>query len=181
MNIFNKESQYYPFAILLAVAIAAWVLRGCTTAPVVEQPAKVVAPSLAPVSAPQVGCCEKAWPGTRDGASHTTRGTSYFPDASTMEGGFQDRRGIPLRTLQGFLGGTASYVSVAMDKTVGYGTKICIPSLNKAYGKPIAFKVVDTGGAFYGKQWSRADICTSSRKDSLSSAINATWELIECR
>src|SRR4051812_37747320 len=78
-------------------------------------------------------------------ASYTARGTGYYPDPSPMEGGYKDRLGKPLRTLQAFVSGKATYVSVAMDpKVFSYGTILDIPSISKKYGKKIRFCVCDT-------------------------------------
>jgi 3D (Asp-Asp-Asp) domain-containing protein len=99
-----------------------------------------------------------------------------------MEGGFLDRKGKPLHTLQDFLSGKAPYVSVAMDsKAFPYGTKLRIPELEKKYGRPIEFRVVDTGGAFKGKGTSRIDICTANRKASLDPTVNGKLTLIPQR
>jgi hypothetical protein len=65
-----------------------------------------------------------------EGQKFKARGTGYYPDSSALEGGFVDRRDQPLRTLQDFLSGKSSYVSVAMDsKAFPYGTKLRIPEL----------------------------------------------------
>jgi 3D (Asp-Asp-Asp) domain-containing protein len=113
------------------------------------------------------------------GRSYSSRGTGYFPDASPMEGGFVDRIGRPLHTLQDHLAGRASYVSVAMDSSAfPYGTKLRIPELEAKYGRPIEFRVVDTGGAFRGKGTSRIDICTENRRASLDPTINGPLTLI---
>lgn len=96
--------------------------------------------------------------------SFVAKGTGYFPDASPMEGGFVDRKGAKLRTLQQFLEGKAEYVSVAMDtKAFPYGQRLRIRQLNTKYNKEIIFRVVDTGGAFKGKGTSRIDISSASR------------------
>ncbi len=112
--------------------------------------------------------------------SHKAKGSGYFPASSKMEGGFKDRRGNPLRTLQDFLDGKADYVSVAMDSNLAieYGTKLSIPELEKKYGKKIEFRVVDTGGDFKGKGYSRIDICTRDRAASLEPTINGTLTLV---
>src|SRR6185295_9030061 len=116
---------------------------------------------------------------TPTGQQFTAKGTGYFPDNSPMEGGFKDRMGKPLHTLQDFLAGKAPYVSVAMDsKAFPYGTKLRIPELEKKYGRPIEFRVVDTGGAFKGKGTSRIDICTANQKASLDPTINGKLTLI---
>ncbi len=111
-----------------------------------------------------------------------SRGTGYYPDSSPMEGGYVDRRGKKLNTLQDYLAGRAPYVSVAMDKNmkIPYGKKLRIPELEKKYGRPIEFRVVDTGGAFTGKGTSRIDICTASRRDSLDPTINGPLTLQFC-
>jgi peptidoglycan hydrolase-like protein with peptidoglycan-binding domain len=120
-----------------------------------------------------------AKPGEPPGQSFTARGTGYFPDSSAMEGGFTDRKGRPLHTLQDFLAGRAPYVSVAMDpKAFPYGTKLRIPELEKKYGRPIEFRVVDTGGAFFGKGTGRIDVCTKSQRDSLDPTINGPLHLV---
>lgn len=106
------------------------------------------------------------------------RGTGYYPANNKLEGGFNDRKGNPLNTLQDFLAGRAPYVSVAMDsKALPYGTQLRIPELEQKYGRPIDFRVVDTGGAFTGKGTSRIDICTANEKASLDSTINGPLSL----
>jgi uncharacterized protein YgiM (DUF1202 family) len=111
--------------------------------------------------------------GAAQGESFRTRGTGYFPDSSAMEGGFVDRRGAKLRTLQQYLAGNADYVSVAMDTNAfGYGQKLRIRELEEKYGRVIEFRVVDTGGAFRGKGRSRVDICVANRSASLDATIN---------
>ena len=111
--------------------------------------------------------------------SYKAKGSGYFPDSSSMEGGFKDRRGNKLNTLQDFLAGKADYVSVAMDKNLAldYGTKLRIPELEKKYGKQIEFRVVDTGGHFKNKGYTRIDICVKDREASLESTINGTLTL----
>jgi len=107
--------------------------------------------------------------------TYQAKGTGYYPDSSALEGGFNDRHDKPLRTLQAFLGGEAEYVSVAMDKNlqIPYGTKLRIPEIEAAHGnKPIEFRVVDTGGAFTDKGYTRIDICTADKKASEDAAIN---------
>ncbi len=102
-----------------------------------------------------------------------SKGTGYYPDASPLEGGFVDRKGKPLRTLQAYLEGTADYVSVAMDSIpFAYGTRLRIRELEAKHGKPITFRVVDTGGAFRNKGTTRMDICTANEKASLDPTIN---------
>lgn len=107
--------------------------------------------------------------------SFVAKGTGYYPENSRMEGGFKDRLGKPLYTLQQFLGGDAPYVSVAMDSSAfKYGTKLHIKELSDKYDTEIEFRVVDTGGAFRGKGRSRMDICTKNRSASLDPTINGS-------
>lgn len=111
-------------------------------------------------------------------ASFVARGTGYYPDSSAIEGGFVDRRGARLRTLQQFLAGEATYVSVAMDsKAFVYGQRLRITELETKYGQPITFRVVDTGGAFKGKGRSRIDVCVQNRTASLDPTINGALHI----
>lgn len=113
------------------------------------------------------------------GQRFAARGTGYYPANNAMEGGFKDRLGKPLQTLQAYLAGRAPYVSVAMDsKAFPYGTKLRIPELEAKYGRPIEFRVVDTGGAFKGRGTSRIDICTQNRRASLDPTINGPLTLV---
>ena len=115
----------------------------------------------------------------------TAKGTGYYPDSSAMEGGYVDKKGAKLCTLQDFLAGKAPYVSIALDNNlykngqVKYGDTFRIPELEQKYGKQIIFKAVDTGGAFTGKGFGRVDICTASKKDSMDSTVNGNLTLIK--
>jgi len=101
--------------------------------------------------------------GVREGQAYKAKPTSYFPSNSGVEGGFKDRGGLRLYTLQQYLRGKAPYVSVAMDATIlPYGTRISIPEMNQMYGREIEFRVVDTGSAFRGRAMGRIDICVES-------------------
>jgi 3D (Asp-Asp-Asp) domain-containing protein len=111
-------------------------------------------------------------------SSFTSRGTGYYPSSSALEGGFNDRIGKKLRTLQQFLSGNAEYVSVAMDKSAfKYGTRLRIKEIDAKYGKAVIFRVVDTGGAFRGKGRSRIDVCVANRSASLDRTINGTLHI----
>jgi peptidoglycan hydrolase-like protein with peptidoglycan-binding domain len=113
------------------------------------------------------------------GNQYQARGTGYYPANTRMEGGFKDRLGRPLNTLQDYLAGRAPYVSVAMDRNAfPYGTKLRIPELEAKYGRPIEFRVVDTGGAFRGRGTSRIDICVENRRASLDPTINGPLTLV---
>jgi hypothetical protein len=115
----------------------------------------------------------------------TAKGTGYYPSNSKMEGGYVDKQGKKLSTLQDFLDGKSKSVSIALDKNlyksgqVKYGDSFTIPELDKKYGKHIDFRAVDTGGAFTNKEFSRVDICTGSKKDSLDPTINGKLTLIK--
>jgi 3D (Asp-Asp-Asp) domain-containing protein len=107
-------------------------------------------------------------------STFTAKASAYFPDDSEMEGGFEDMRGKDLHPLQDFLKGRAPYVSVAMDKGIfKYGQRLRIRELNERYGKEVIFRVVDTGGAFYGKGRSRIDICVANETMSLEKIVNS--------
>lgn len=111
--------------------------------------------------------------------TYVARGTGYYPDDSPMEGGYYDRKGAPLHTLQDFLAGKAPYVSTAMDvNAFAYGTKMRITELEQKYGRVIEFRVVDTGSAFKGMGTSRIDICTANAKASLDATVNGTLHLV---
>lgn len=119
--------------------------------------------------------------------SFRSKGTGYFPENSAMEGGFKDRKGKDLQTLQDYLSGKSKYVSVAMDRKmkIPYGKGLNIPELDKRYaaelkklGKEhIDFRVVDTGGAFTGKGTSKIDIATANRRASLDPTVNGPLTL----
>ncbi|XP_052223527.1 uncharacterized protein LOC127839292 isoform X1 [Dreissena polymorpha] len=111
---------------------------------------------------------------------HAT-GTAYYPDPSPVEGGYVDMHGMPLQTLQDYLEGKASVVTVAiMDNHAGisYDTPVCIPELNQKYNRFIDFRVRDTGSAFTNKGHSRIDICVRTRHDSFDNTINGPLTLV---
>lgn len=174
------------FAVSFCLFVAAFSmlamlsLHGCSSGP--TQPITAPTPVVSQAPALDQSCCAQAWPGTHSAAKHTTRATGYTPENTTMEGGPHDRYGQPLRTLQKFLDGKAEYVSTAIDQNLGkVKRKICVPELNETFGKPISFYVVDTGGAFKGKGWSRIDIATQDQAHANSSKINrGGLTLIEC-
>lgn len=104
-----------------------------------------------------------------------SRSTSYYPHNSRMQGGFWDRKGYELFTLQAYLRGEAPYVSVAMDSKVAkYGTQIRIPELEEKYGRPIDFRLVDTGGRFKGRGTQKIDICSETKRDAYRPEVNKT-------
>jgi hypothetical protein len=121
------------------------------------------------------------------------KGTGYYPANNAMEGGFVDKRGKPLQTLNDYVEARQKfpndpskwppYVSIALDKrlyangVLNYGDKFRIPELERRFGMPIEFRAVDTGGAFTGKGFSRVDICTSSARDSVDATVNGRLTL----
>lgn len=110
--------------------------------------------------------------------SFTSKSTGYYPSGSALEGGFVDRKGVKLRTLQQFLAGEAAYVSVAMDSSAfPYGQHLRIQELEAKYGRAIDFRVVDTGGAFRGRGRSRIDICVGNRSASVDPSVNRTLHI----
>lgn len=134
----------------------------------------------AAVAASLIGCAAETSDDAEAGqdalsaTSFTSKATAYYPDSSALEGGFVDRAGKPLKTLQQFLDGDADYVAVAMDtKAFAYGTRLRIRELDEKYGRPITFRVVDTGGAFRGRGRSRMDICVANEAASYERTVNS--------
>lgn len=110
---------------------------------------------------------------------YLTYGSGYYPHSSRLQGGYRDMRRNPLHTLQAYLKGRAPYVSVAMDPgAFPYGTRLRILELERKYRRRIEFRVVDTGGAFFGKGTSRVDICTASETASHNRTINNWLTLV---
>jgi 3D (Asp-Asp-Asp) domain-containing protein len=108
-------------------------------------------------------------------SSFTSHATGYYPSSSQLEGGFTDRIGKPLHTLQQYLAGSADYVSVAMDSSAfKYGTRLRIHEIDAKYGRSVIFRVVDTGGAFGGKGRTRIDVCVANRTASVDASVNGT-------
>jgi|GEM_PF-5807395 len=113
-------------------------------------------------------------------SKHRSFRTGYYPHDSEMEGGFVDRRGQQLRTLQDYLDGEAEYVSVAMDHLdlrFPYGTRLRIPEIESEFNRCIEFRVVDTGGRFKGKGTQKIDICNRTLEDTLEPYSNG-WTTI---
>ena len=106
-------------------------------------------------------------------------GTAYYPASNSLEGGFKDKLGRPLFTLQDYLDGKAPYVSLAMDDQAGlkYGQKVYIEELDNKYGKKIECRIVDTGGAFHGKGTSRVDVCVADQDKANDEVLNGPLTL----
>ena len=75
-------------------------------------------------------------------------GSAYYPKRTKMEGGFLDRMGVKLNTLQDYFNNKAEYVSVAMDKKLElrYGTVVKIPEIENDYQQVIEFRPGDEEG-----------------------------------
>jgi hypothetical protein len=122
--------------------------------------------------------------------------TGYYPTIKgvnseaehKMEGGSLDRFGKRLCTVDDFLKGNSSYISVAMDDGIPENNgrvHVRIPEYEnlliqryveltgdtssegianiKAKLENGAFRIVDTGGAFMGKGYSKIDICCANK------------------
>lgn len=156
------------------------LLTSCTLPTSAPTPGHTTATEIKPPTQAKT-CCELAH-GLKDGPVHVAKGTGYYPDSSALEGGFHDRYGKPIQTLQSFLKGNSEYVGVALDKNLGRVKRpICIAELNKRYGTNIPFLVNDTGGAFTDKGWTRVDIATENKKASVDSTVNGTLTITECK
>lgn len=163
-----------PFIGIAFVALAAGGIAGCgrSDEPREGKTVSAVNPPIRHQAATET-CCA--------GIVYTTRATGYYPASNRLQGGYVDRRGKKLRTLQDFIDGRVTYVSVAMDPNAfPYGKDLCIPELNAKYGKAIKFKVVDTGGAFKQKGTTRIDICNRSKKDTHDKSVNKRLEFVAC-
>lgn len=103
-------------------------------------------------------------------SSYFAMTTLYTTENSAMEGGPLDRCGKKLGSLEQYMAGQVSFVSVAMDKNAfPYGTILIIPEIDQKLRKKILFKVVDTGGAFVGRGTNRMDICVGNSQTDIYS------------
>lgn len=105
--------------------------------------------------------------------------TEYFPKNTKMEGGTRDHMGHTLNTLDDYLDGKVSWVSLARDYLGGppanapefktYGYRVHLPEVCAKLGvQHIDFRLVDTGGRFYGRRkqivepgYEPIDVCRS--------------------
>ncbi|KAF7274600.1 uncharacterized protein LOC143190603 [Rhynchophorus ferrugineus] len=108
--------------------------------------------------------------------------TAYYPDYINLDNeyGFQDKQGRKLKTLQDYLDDRSNYVTLGMDEQLGipYGTKVCIPELNKHFGHRIRLEVRDTSFDLYGLGYNRADICVRTEIDSYDITVNRLITLV---
>ncbi len=110
----------------------------------------------------------------------TSMRSGYYPHDSRMEGGFVDRQGHPLQTLQDYLAGNAGYVSVAMDvydPSLPYGTIVRIPEVERWFKRCIEFHIVDTGDRFAGEHTRKIDICNDTKENTLGDWSNGSAEV----
>lgn len=159
--------------------VIALTLSACGHEPRSAEPS-TGAGSLPPAD-PTVTSQAQALCGDAHAETFRAKATAYYPHADTLEGGFKDRKGHSLGTLQGFLAGKSRFVSIAMDvNAFPYGTVLYIPSLNEKYKKIIPFQVVDTGGAFKNRGKTRLDICVANNTAAHLPEVNTTQTLIHC-
>lgn len=63
-----------------------------------------------------------------------------------------------------------------MDATViarfPYGTRLCVPALNRHYRRPIQLELRDTDADLDGQHVGQLDICVRSETDSYDAAVN---------
>jgi hypothetical protein len=115
------------------------------------------------------------------GPTVALRLTGYWPftaraDEQKMEGGVKDRKGQPLHTLEDFQNGKAPFVSCAGDYTIWpYGQRFALDEF-----PGVVFRVVDTGGHFFGAgKLYRAvgtepiDVCVNSSSTKLPKIVQA--------
>lgn len=67
-----------------------------------------------------------------------------------------------------------------MDEKLGipYGTKVCIPELNKHFGHRIRLEVKDSSYDLFEQGYARADICVRTEIDSYDRTVNREVTLV---
>jgi len=129
---------------------------------------KVIPPPTLPTSLPGLNSPFTSY------VTYYAPGKGQTSTQKKLEGSASDRFGSPVKTLEDYLEGKASYVTVAMDTPLSKppykGVNLINPNFVGKNGKLIIFKVLDTGGAFTGKGSAKIDIATRS----LSIANGAT-------
>ncbi|XP_017299481.1 uncharacterized protein LOC103508984 isoform X1 [Diaphorina citri] len=109
------------------------------------------------------------------GQIYNTSASAYYPDyQSALTRDFVDEKGKKLRSLQEYLDGRSSYVTVAMDAGLGiaYGTPLCIPQLNIHYGRYINLEVRDTSPDIFGCGYACVEIAVRTEADSYDRILN---------
>lgn len=71
-------------------------------------------------------------------------------------------------------------MTLAMDETlkIPYGTKVCIPELNRHFGHQVLLEVRDKSSDLNGNGFSRADICVRTEIDSYDKIVNRFVTLV---
>ncbi|KAF5306992.1 hypothetical protein FQR65_LT07215 [Abscondita terminalis] len=106
---------------------------------------------------------------------------AYFPsDEDDDDKIYSDIKGKKLRSLQEYLDNRSDYISLAMDESLGipYGTKVCIPEMNKHFGYYLNFEVRDNGTDLLGMGYQRADVFVRSEMDSYDAVVNKKVTLV---
>lgn len=78
------------------------------------------------------------------------------------------------RPLQDFLANRSDFVTVAMDTglRLPYGTRLCVPPLNRHYGRLVPLQVRDTDADLDGQRFGQVDVCVISEADSYQATVN---------
>lgn len=79
-----------------------------------------------------------------------------------------------------YLDDRTEYVTLSMDAKLGipYGSRVCVPELNKHFGHRIRLQVRDSSTDLDGMGYRRADICVRSEMDSYDGAVNREVTLV---
>lgn len=87
---------------------------------------------------------------------------------------------IRLFFFQEYIDNRAEFVTLAMDENlkIPYGTRVCIPELNKHFGHRIILEVRDSSFDLKGSSYSRADICVRTEIDSYDEVVNRFVTLV---
>ena len=97
------------------------------------------------------------------GEEHEVIVTGYYPSDDEIEGGFEDCKGHPLKTLSDYKRGSRynSHVSLAVDpKVISLGCLVNIEGFNDEDNIPILFYACDKGGSIKGKH---VDVCCGNK------------------
>lgn len=117
------------------------------------------------------------------GGSINLRLTGYWPFTAKagekqMEGGVNDRKGKPLRTVEDFFAGKSDFVSLSGDDAAWpYGQKVVFPWVD---GRQVVGRVVDTGSHFRGvgkvyreDGFEPIDVCVASSATKVPKEVTA--------
>lgn len=59
-----------------------------------------------------------------------------------------------------------------------YGTPLCVPLLNRRYGRLVPLQVRDTDADLDGQRFGQVDVCVRSEADSYEATVNAAGVLL---